>query len=96
MGFQASIAGVLAALRRRGWQRNDSRLLSFRMVPSSVETVAENGSYGRVTFTGRVGFLGRIDSFSLTLSHVHMFPLFPAYSFAFTNFLTTSFYLFIF
>ena len=39
-------------------------------------TVAENRRYGRVTFAGRVGFLGRIDSFSLTLSHVHMFPCF--------------------
>ena len=87
-GFQASIAGIPIGFRRRGWQGNDGRLLSFRSVPSSAKTVAGNGRYGRVKVAGRVGFpglkLGQLTaSLSLSVLHMHMFPLFPTYYFAY-------------
>ena len=67
---QASITGVPVGFRRRGWQGNDGRLLSFRLVPSSAATVAGNGSYGRV----KVAVFGSSwRLLSLTLLHTCSF-----------------------
>ena len=74
--FQASIAGVPIGFRRRGWQGNDGRLLSFRLVPISAKKVVGNGRYVRVKVAGSgSGF--RVCSWasltaSLSLSHTRV------------------------